>query len=353
MKKGILFVPFMTGWGGTETVIHNLFEAINRFNDQHFLLTVYSLGGSIDYNWAKDVNINVQKINKKRKIRTIYYATILPFKMWQIINKEKPDFIISTNPIMWTLAKLCTFTQKTPIIAWYHYSLRQKPVNYFLLHSADYFLAISSGIRNELITKGIPSGKIYLILNPISSNSSLIPQIRKPAHFIYLGRADLDGQKNMHELLNALDNLKGNWLLDIYGSEKDSKPVKDYAARLNISKHLIWHGFVNKPWNNIQQATALILTSKYEGLPMVLCEAISHGVYCVSANMPTGPDDIINSQNGKLYQLGNVKELTGILQSIIDDVPLPSPKSIYKTSSKFFLSNYLKRFDKAIDSITK
>ena len=49
MQKGILIVPFMTGYGGTETVIKNLFRSHQK--RPNYELKVYSIGGSVDYEW--------------------------------------------------------------------------------------------------------------------------------------------------------------------------------------------------------------------------------------------------------------------------------------------------------------
>ena len=72
MKKGIILVPFMTGRGGTESVIHNLFQSIKENNKLQ--MTVHSIGGSENYEWTNGVPISTTYISSKRKIRNIYYA---------------------------------------------------------------------------------------------------------------------------------------------------------------------------------------------------------------------------------------------------------------------------------------
>lgn len=353
MKKGILVVPFMTGYGGTETVIGNLFKA-RKSRHQDFKLKVYSIGGSFDYGWAKNVDLDIKWINKKRKVRDLYAMTIMPFNLFNYIKRERPAFIISTNPVIWYLAKECLrlLHRNTPVIAWYHYSIYQKPIKKLFLNAADYYLAISSGIKRQLISRGIPANRIFLVLNPITTDGHLI---KRPGgiHFVYMGRIMLDGQKNLRELINALALLKGQWTLDLYGNEAQAADVKAYVNAKGIAKNIVWHGFVNNPWKKLDQATAILLTSKYEGLPMVLCEAVSHGVYCVSANTSTGPEDIINSQNGSLYSLGDEKKLAEILQAIVNGKRLPAQHNIQETATKFLPVEYLKRFNEAITTILR
>lgn len=349
MKKGLLFVPFMTGHGGTETVIKNLFDVMTT-RRLSYKIKLVSIGGSNDYNWARSIDADIEEISSKKLIRTMYYTTCLPFKIFRYVKNESPDFIISTNPVMWFLAKwsVKVLHRKTPIIAWYHYSFAQKPIKQIFLKAADYYLAISSGIKQELIANGISSRQIFLVYNPVETDHKMICRPKKSTKFVFVGRPMLDGQKNMRELFDALSGVKGSWLLSIYGTSDKITEAQKYTQTLGIQNNVIWKGFSKNVWDSIGNATALILTSKYEGLPMVLCEAISHGLYCVSADIQTGPEDIINADNGLLYKSGNVNQLTQILQTIVDNGIKVTSEKIQETSEKFTPTVYLDRFNNAI-----
>lgn len=348
-KNGLIFVPFMTGMGGTERVIQNLFEEINN-RDLSIELKVESIGGSDNYDWSQNVPINVTFISKRRIFRTLFYLFCLPFFIFKKVKNNDVDFIISTNPIMWSLSKVSVrlLRRNTKIIAWYHYSLKQKPINKKLLNSADYYLAISSGIERQLIGLGVDSDKVSLIYNPVNTSNTVIPRPTRETKFLYIGRLDLDGQKNIRELLSALGQLKGDWKLDTYGDDSNRQEITDFAKQVGVEDQIRWHRFKEDVWSEINETTALVMTSKYEGLPMVLCEAISHGIYCISSDVETGPEDIINQNNGKLYAQGKVEELTSILQSIIDGADLPNSSVIIKTAEKFNSIEYLKRFENAV-----
>lgn len=354
MRKGIILMPYVSGKGGTETVVHNLFLSFK--NEKKIKLKLILIGGTTNINWLKGIDYEETiiskflKLNESKLIRNAYYACVLVPEIIKIIQKEDPDFLISTNPVIWTLVKKIAkiFQKKIPVIAWYHFSLKERPIKSMLLYSADYYLAISSGIRDQLIDKGIEPNKIFLIYNPVDSDNNIILRPQDHVKFIYIGRLMLQGQKNLKELFNALSKVHGNWSLDLYGDTQISKEraeIKKYVSKNKIDKKINWKGFVKDPWDEIQNATALILTSKYEGLPMVLCEAISHGLFCVSSDIETGPVDIINKKNGKLYQSGNVSQLTNILQEIVDQPKaLPSQVKIIETSEKFTLDQYKNNF---------
>lgn len=353
MKKGIIFVPFMTGYGGTETVIHNLLYGEQKLLKPDYRLTVYSLGGSFNYDWAKGLDVRVKWISKHRLLRTLYYLICLPFVELKTIRRQRPDFIISTNPVMWYLAYISKklLKRSIPVIAWYHYSLSNKPIKPLFLKHSDAFLAISSGISRQLIKTGYDSNQIFMVLNPVVGTQNLIPRPHNSTHFVYVGRLMLDGQKNLRELFNALKSVKGDWVLDLYGSVQDQDELQTYIEKCGIKDHLKFHGFVSDPWSNIKHATCLIMTSKYEGLPMVLCEAIKHGIYCISSDIETGPEDIINEDNGQLYQAGNEEQLSEILNEIVNGKQLPSNEVIQASAQKFDLTAYIQRFNTAIKKI--
>lgn len=354
-KNGVIIVPFMTGMGGTEKVIQNLFKALNSRPNLPFSLTVFSIGGSDNYDWSVNIPIKVIKVGKKRWLRTLAYAVVLPFIVYNYLRKNNPDFVISTNPMIWFLAKLSLriLRKKAKVIAWYHYSLKQKPIKNIFLMSADHYLAISSGIVDQLVKLGVSENQISLIYNPIPTSTYVVDRPQKKIKFIYIGRIMLDGQKNIKELLYGLKNVKGSWQLDLYGDSTQSLPVKQLADKLDLSSKLIWHEFVEDPWSHMENATALVLTSKYEGLPMVLCEAISHGVFIVSSDVETGPSDIVDVTNGLLFNSGDVDQLSNILQEIVDGRVLPSQQSIKNSAKKFEIETYTTNFCEAVNKVLK
>ncbi|MDY0991096.1 glycosyltransferase [Lactobacillus helveticus] len=98
--------------------------------------------------------------------------------------------------------------KKTKIGACYHYSFKMKHVKEKYLKKADFFWAISSGIKDELLSLGVSPDKIYVIYNPVNvDNVILVKRSGKQNHFIYIGRIDYDGQKNVSELIKALNGV--------------------------------------------------------------------------------------------------------------------------------------------------
>lgn len=353
-KKVLIVVPYMTGYGGTETVIQNLFSEYNKEKPKNYHFKLVSIGGYEHDNWIKNIDDKViVNMSGNRLIRTLKYMLTLPFSIPQMLLKEKPSYYISTNPIMWTIA---FFTKKlfkinTEIISWYHYSLKDKPLKKIYLKSADTYFAISSGIAKQLVSAGVQSERVRTVFNPINRKDKVVGRTKlgEPVKIIYVGRVMLDGQKNIRQLFDALSEVKGNWQLDLYGAGKIDE-IKKYAKNKGILNNLNVIGFKDKLWDTLDKVDVLVLTSKYEGLPMVLNEAISVGIPVISSNCETGPDDIVNKDNGLIYNLNNTNDLKEKLDKIISRKSgFVDTKVIKDSIDKFYADNYFQNFLRSLE----
>ena len=146
-KKAVIAIPYLTGKGGTETVIKNFSRALNvRNTNKNISWKLVSFWGTKYPEWLSGWNKTVYNFTESRSIQLIAYIFLLPFLVAHVLKKEKSDFFIATNPIIWTLA--FKFKKKvspnTQVIAWYHYSFKMKKVKRRYLSCADKFWAISS-----------------------------------------------------------------------------------------------------------------------------------------------------------------------------------------------------------------
>lgn len=361
MKKAIIAVPYLKGTGGTETVIKNFAQALDVKNTTDDISwKLISFGGSNNPEWMRGWNKIVYNFSNSRYIQLIAYAVIMPILIANILKKEKPDFFIATNPFIWSIAyKLKkSMSPKTKIIAWYHYSFKMKKIKFKYLQKADEFWAISTGIKKELVSLGVNNSKIRVIFNPINGEcTSYVKQTPSKNHYIYIGRIDYNGQKNVSELIRALANVEGEWTCDLYGTVDDGTKSKLYrlAKKNKIEKRIHFKGFYTNVWSKISTGDILILTSKFEGLPMVLCEAAAHGLFLVTANCPTGVIDIVNSQkNGRLYQLGNYLELATILNEIKKkQIKINSQLDIVNSVNKFSYESYKTRIIESLQELER
>ncbi len=113
------------------------------------------------------------------------------------------------------------------------------------------------------------------------------------------------------------------WKLNIYGGGVCKEKLQNLINQLNLNKNVILHGSSNTMSKHYLNSSIFLFTSTAEGLPMVLIEALSYGIPCVSFDCPTGPSDIItNEVDGYVVEDGNIEALKEKLVILIENTEL-------------------------------
>tara|TARA_R110000868_G_scaffold98253_1_gene270298 strand:- start:14917 stop:16014 length:1098 start_codon:yes stop_codon:yes gene_type:complete len=112
-----------------------------------------------------------------------------------------------------------------------------------------------------------------------------------------------------------------DWILEIYGDGLE--PLETVAEKLNINSKVRFHKPVINIEEKYKEASLFVMTSRFEGFPMVLIEAMASGLPCVAYDCPVGPRAIItNGENGILVQEGKEQLFVENLSSLIEDTSL-------------------------------
>lgn len=236
------------------------------------------------------------------------------------------------------------YANRPRIFSWIHLSVKvlNRRENFKF---ADGHLSISKENVHE-IQKIDEHGSIHLVYNPVSMKTKSIarPTI---ANFVYLGR--LSYGKRLDRMLYALADISGDWTLQVIGEGEDGPYFKKLAEELGLNDRIIWEGWQSKPWEVVKEATALLLTSDYEGLPMCIIEAHAHGIPVIAGDCPTGPAEMIqNGINGWLYPYQDVIALSSILEGVVQKgIPLPSHELVKQTASDYDVEKVVDRIEQA------
>lgn len=359
MKKIYVIGGLTSGFGGMETVFKKFYSLMNHNNE--FEVTFFLIGTpkkKHNFDWLQ--GIQFKNLNAKLHFRALERFAA-KYTLAKHINHDKPVAIISYDSLGSLVAKktLRITSYSPPLISWTHFSFdtfsekHQKRIA-----QADYHFAICDEIKKQMVICGIPEHRIHTIYNPTSRRHIVVPRPLKTIHFLYIGRIQYSDQKNLQELFHALAMTTcKNYQVDIVGSgnEDEILQLQQLAQSLNIEKQINWHGWQKDAWQYIQDTvktvSALVLTSNYEGFPMVLGEAMAHGIYCIAADCPTGPADIINKNNGILYPLGNTQALSAALDYVCTHA-LPSPQEIQNSIEHLYDDQYIQKVKNIINHIS-
>ena len=128
---------------------------------------------------------------------------------------------------------------------------------------------------------------------------------------ISVGR--LVDQKDHITLLKAFKLIHLNHKIEllIIGRGRNKKIIKNFIYENGLKKKIKLIDYVKNPFPYMKLSDALILSSRYEGLPNVLLEALTLGKPVISSNCPTGPNEILSyGKGGQLFKIGDYKSLS-------------------------------------------
>ena len=153
---------------------------------------------------------------------------------------------------------------------------------------------------------------------------------------------------------SLIDKEFQDWELHIYGKFDENLGLEQLAKDLKIEKQVFFH----LPEKNIEEKYAessiFVLSSRYEGFGMVLIEAMSFGIPCVSFDCNYGPSDIIrNNEDGFLVTNGNEETFVEKLQLLMKDENLRKEmgEKARVNVERFLPENVVKKWDEFFKSL--
>jgi glycosyltransferase involved in cell wall biosynthesis len=134
-------------------------------------------------------------------------------------------------------------------------------------------------------------------------------------------------QKDHRTLLRAYAKMiEDNGVKDdlvIVGNGAFKQELEALAVQLGIAPRVHFVGHQDNPHALIANARVHVLSSRYEGMPMVLLEALAHGRPIVATDCPTGPREILDDgRAGMLVPIGDVDAMADALARIVTDAAL-------------------------------
>lgn len=258
-------------------------------------------------NKVQVINTNGNYLNFVRKIQ-------------QHINKDKPNIILIHN--MGRLSLICSLLKKqtAKFISLEHVAFNTRPV-WIKLLSKIFYKKIDKVItlthKDELNYKiWFPNVTTIYNISPFTISKHL--KLNRNKEIIAIGR--LTYQKNFQALLQAWEKIQhkaDNWSLKIYGTGQDFDKL-NHLIEKNKLHNVELMGQIDKVENIYKNAALFVMSSRFEGLPMVLIEAQTFGLPIISFDCPHGPAEIINNnKNGILVKNQDIDELANAMLTLM------------------------------------
>ncbi len=210
---------------------------------------------------------------------------------------------------------------------------------------ADHIVAVSKGVARDLSrTLHINIDRIEVIYNPVVTNELEKRSLEPVEHPwfgpdqppVILGAGRLIPVKQFSLLVRAFAQIrrKRNARLVILGEGSEKKKLEAIADRLGCRADVSFPGFVQNPYSFMRRSKVFVLSSKREGLPTVLIEAMACGTAVVSTDCPSGPAEILsNGKFGYLIKPGNKAALIRAIETALDNKSCTYPADQLKRFS--------------------
>ena len=198
----------------------------------------------------------------------------------------------------------------------------------------DRIIAVSRGVAEDIIAiTGMPSNRVVIVSNPVvtprlnvlASEPVPHPWLEDPDMPVIMGAGRLTSQKDFGTLLRAFALVQESRAcrLVILGEGKLRAELLSLADALGVGDLFLMPGFAANPYKWIARCSVFVLSSRWEGSPNTLTEALALGVPVVSTNCRSGPKETPeDGKYGSLVPVGNVGELARAIQDTLVN-PLP------------------------------
>jgi len=157
--------------------------------------------------------------------------------------------------------------------------------------------------------------KPVVIYNPLTLKPGL-PSEGKSKSFLAVGRFTPlhKGFDLLIEAFQIFSNKNQEWILDIVGEGPEEDTFRSLINKYSLEKRIIIHPFTNDIQSYYSNAQVYILSSRWEGMPLVLVEAMSHGLPIVTSDLPVCKE--ILGDFGLYFKNGNIKDLAQRLEEV-------------------------------------
>ncbi len=326
----VLFaLPSLRG-GGAERVVVTLLRHLDRTRFEPHLVLVESVGP-----YLGDVpdDVAVHALGAPRLRRAIP-------GMLRVIRDVGPAVIVSTQGYMnMALLLLQPFFRGSRLIVRevigerYLENSRFQPLLYRvylrLVRRAARIVVQSDAVQREMAARlASPPGHVVRVYNPVDAEeiamraraAAPLAAAERP-HVLAAGR--LGHQKGFDLLLEAFAGVVhtlGRGTLTILGDGPERATLAAQAAALGIAPAVRLVGFQENPFAYFAAADLFVLSSRYEGLPNVVLEALACGCPVVAFDCPHGAREIVRAElNGLLVPPEDVASLRAAMLRVLEN----------------------------------
>ncbi|HEI6850193.1 TPA: glycosyltransferase family 4 protein [Yersinia enterocolitica] len=332
MKKIAFFGGDISNTGGTERVSIAL---ANYLVKEGYQVVIISLSGNTPPKFPVDESIKlVSLFDKKRRFSLAYFTVV--FRLRRILIDKSIDVLIDVDTMLALFSSTALLGTKIKHISWEHFNYKsnlniksRKLARIIAAKYSDAVVTLTEKDRDYWLEKNKYPKKIISIPNPLPFEAKNTLTKKHSQKVLALGR--LSYQKGFDLLLDVwakVEEKNNNWDLIIAGDGEDKQLLLDKIKTLNL-KNVKLLPSTPHVCDLYDQSGIYVMTSRFEGFPMVLLEAKASGLPIVAYDCDTGPSELImDNEDGYLVPFADSNAFIEKLLFLMNDEDLREAMSL-------------------------
>lgn len=330
-----------SGHSGVDRVLRNLVPAIARLGLRVDVLGIAGHGPRFD---------TLPEGVRHLPLGTAHVNSAIP-ALVRYLRRERPAAILSDKDRVNRAVLLARWLARSPTRVglrigttvsvnlasrgWLDRNVQAASMRWFY-PAAEAVLVPSQGAADDLVEyAGLRRERLHVVPSPILTASLQGLAAEAPAHPwlapgeppVILGVGELSERKDFATLLRAFARLRRERAcrLVILGEGRRRGELEALARQLGVEAAVALPGFVTNPYPYMARAAVFALTSRWEGMPVVLIEALSLGTPSVACDCPSGPREVlVGGAVGGLVAVGDDAALAAALAAQLDQPTSPA-----------------------------
>lgn len=364
-KKSLLFCSYDLNMGGIETSLINLLKNID-YNKYNVTLMLEKNQGILIDKLPKEVKVFQYKVSENKNVFIRKIINLIKKIIYIIFKYKTYDFscCYATYSLPCNMIARLSSNNSILYIHSNYYMAFNKDINkvnqFFNIRHLNNFrkiIFVSNEAKDDLcnIYKDIAHKSI--VINNFVDSKSIIElsnekiDMEKPKNktlFVFVGRLDESSKKvsRMIKMFKILKEKKKNIELWIIGDGKDYKIIDNLIKEYKLSKYIKLVGEKINPYPYISNADYIILTSDYEGFPVIYNEAIILNKKIITT-INVSDDYIVIPNNFGYIVSKDEKEMSEQINEILNNDNLKMKNLDFNEINK----NRIKKLEKIFEGV--
>lgn len=332
VRRLTLVIPSLTG-GGAERMIVDL---ATQFANRAWAVTLVTIESRARDFYELPPTVSRVALDlsspSPAKLDILRFVLRATRRLRRAIAATQPDVVLSFMEITNILVLLAARGTRWPVVVAERTDPRQHRVSWVwaALRRRLYPLAAGVTVQTESVAEWartfLPAARVHVIPNAARPVALRAGRATESDERIVVAVGRLGVEKGFDLLIDAAEIAFPRhpaWVLVIVGDGPERRALQSRARRSRIADRIRFEGRVAHPEEILHGADLFVLSSRYEGFPNSLMEAMATGLPVLSTDCPSGPAAMIrDGVDGRLVPPNDVAALAGGLEELLGDEPL-------------------------------